>query len=92
MDDDQQSHRCEGIAARTDDPEVRGPTPEQRYRPHRERATMSIPRLLLSTIAVGQNRHPSTGKPSPSITAAVIAEIAECRTDDLDRPQLPLPM
>jgi hypothetical protein len=79
MDDDQQSHRCEGIAARTDDPEVRGPTPEQRYRPHRERTTMSIPRLLLSTIAVGQNRPSEYGQAEP---------VHHCRGNRGNRPSL----
>ena len=41
-DDDQQSHRCREIAARARRPEVCGPPPEQRYRLHRKRATMSI--------------------------------------------------
>jgi hypothetical protein len=39
-----------------DDPEVCGPAPEQRYRLHRKRATMSMPWLLVSAIAVGQDR------------------------------------
>ena|SRR5450755_1544386 len=56
MDDDQQSHRCQEIAAEPDDPEVCGPAPEQRYRLHRKRATMSMPWLLVSATAVGQNR------------------------------------
>jgi hypothetical protein len=37
-----------------DDPEVCGPAPEQRYRLHPKRATMSMPWLLLSATAVGQ--------------------------------------
>lgn len=37
-----------------DDPEVCGPAPEQRYRLHHKRATMSMPWLRLSATAVGQ--------------------------------------
>jgi hypothetical protein len=63
MDDDQQSHRCQEIAAEPDDPEVCGPAPEQRYRLHRKRATMSMPWLLVSATAVGQigSRDPIVG-------------------------------
>jgi hypothetical protein len=39
-----------------DDPEVCGPAPQQRYRLHRKRATMSTPWLLLSTTAGGQEQ------------------------------------
>ena len=37
-----------------------GPAPEQRYRPHRKRATMPMPSLLLSATAVGQSRQRRT--------------------------------
>jgi hypothetical protein len=43
-----------------DDPEVCGPAPDQRYCPHRKRATISMPSLLLSATGVGQTRPPGT--------------------------------
>jgi hypothetical protein len=38
-----------------DNPEVCGPAPEQRYRLHRKRPTMSMAWLLVSATAVGHD-------------------------------------
>ena len=57
LDDDQQSHRCQEIAARS--PTIRksaAPPRTNAYRLHRKRATMSMPWLLVSATAVGQER------------------------------------
>lgn len=61
LDDDQQSHRCQEITARTRRSGSLRPAPEQRSRLQRKRATMSMPWLLLSATAVGQ-KQPRQGR------------------------------
>jgi hypothetical protein len=60
-----------------DDPEVCGPAPQQRYRRHRKPATLSMPWLLLSATAIGQ-QEPRNG-------AFSYPRELECRSPLADR-------